>query len=87
MILLKIRVEWGTAYSFYKLSVTGFFYGASNIHFIKVGNGTTTWYSTSNFPVLENRIVVTTSNGIGHRKKIFVDMDVLVVCVFTYCMW
>jgi len=44
-----------------------------------VGNGTTIWYSTSNLPVLENRIVVTTVNGIGHRKEIFVDMDVSVV--------
>jgi hypothetical protein len=44
-----------------------------------VGNGTTTWYSTSNLPVLEKRIVVTTVNGIGHHKKIFVDMDVSVV--------
>jgi hypothetical protein len=44
-----------------------------------VRNGTTTWYSTSNLPVLENRIVVAIGNGIGHHKKIFVDMDVLVV--------
>jgi hypothetical protein len=44
-----------------------------------VGNSTTIWYSTSNLPVLDNRIVVTTVNGIGHGKKIFVDMDVLVV--------
>jgi hypothetical protein len=44
-----------------------------------VGNGTTRWYSTSNLPVLEKRIVVTTVNGIGHCKKRFVDMDVLVV--------
>lgn len=87
MILLKIRVQWGTEYSFYKLSVTGFFHGASNIHFVKVGNGTTTWYSTSNLPVLEKRIVVTTVNGIGHHKKIFVDMDVSVVWVFTCCTW
>lgn len=34
MILLKIRVLWGTEYSFYKLSVTGFFHGAINIVYI-----------------------------------------------------
>jgi len=47
-----------------------------------VGNGTKTWYSTSNLPVLENGIIVTTVNGIGHRKKIFVDMDVSVVSFY-----